>query len=297
MKPTSLVIGMGIGQLYKSVLENLGHEVVTVDNDISKGADFPTVESALLINENFTTAHICTPNFTHFELALKLASKCKIVFIEKPGVANSENWSTLLHTFPKTRFMMVKNNMWRDNIDEMKSYVDSAREIKIKWINKNRIPGPGSWFTTKKLAFGGVSRDLMPHLLSLYVALNDDWFTSQMTGHEARQKFSLDQIENTEYGQVKRDGVYDVDDLCKIKYMKNGRVWKMEANWADNKADDRAVEFELNDGTIKRFELGLCPENAYQQMIIDCIANINNKEFWDRMAVIDFWIHERIEQF
>ena len=33
----------------------------------------------------------------------------------------------------------------------------------------------GSWFTTRKLAFGGVSRDLMPHLLSLYVAMNPHW--------------------------------------------------------------------------------------------------------------------------
>jgi predicted dehydrogenase len=297
MKPTSLVVGMGIGQLYKTVLENLGHNVVTVDNDIGKNADFPTVESALLVHNDFTTAHICTPNFTHFELALKLANNCKIVFIEKPGVADSSNWTTLLHTFPKTRFMMVKNNMWRSNIDEMKSYVESARTIKFKWINKNRIPGPGTWFTTKKLAFGGVSRDLMPHLLSLYVAVNDDWMTSQMTGQEARQRHSLDKIESTEYGAVKRDGVYDVDDLCKIKYMKNGRVWKMEANWADGKADDRAIEFEMDDGTVKRFELGLCPEQAYQNMISDAVKNIDNKDFWDRQASIDHWIHERIQQF
>jgi hypothetical protein len=147
------------------------------------------------------------------------------------------------------------------------------------------------------LAFGGVSRDLMPHLLSLYIALNDNWKDSQLTGHEARQIHTLDKIQDTEYGTVKRDGIYDVDDLCKIKYMKNGRVWKMEANWADGVADNRGIDFELPDGTVTRFELGLCPEEAYKNMIDTCITNISNDNFWKEQYEIDMWIHERIEQF
>lgn len=293
----SLVVGMGIGKLYKQVLQELGIEVITVDSDIGKGADLPNIESAILAHGPFLTAHICTPNFTHFDLAMKLAKVSKIVFVEKPGVANSSSWATLVSTHPNTRFMLVKNNMWRDNIEEMRQCVANARTVKIKWINKNRIPGPGTWFTDKKLAFGGVSRDLMPHLLSLYIALNDHWKTSQMTGQEARQLWTLDKIEDTEYGAVKRDGVYDVDDLCKIKYMKNGRVWKMEANWADGKEDNRAVEFEMDDGTVKRFELGLCPESAYKAMIADCLKNLNNEDFWIEQEIKDFWIHERMEQF
>jgi predicted dehydrogenase len=291
----SLVVGMGIGQLYKQVLEELGIEVITVDNDISKGANFPTVESAVVAYGPFDTVHICTPNFTHYELAVKLAKHTKILFMDKPGVSNGEAWTNLVNMFPGTRFMMVKNNMWRDNIPEMRDCVADARTVKIKWINKNRIPGPGTWFTTKKLAFGGVSRDLMPHLLSLYIALNDNWEDAQITGHEARQIHTLDKIQDTEYGAVKRDGVYDVDDLCKIKYMQNGRVWKMEANWADGVADNRAVEFEMADGTVKRFELGLCPEEAYKNMIDCAISNVSNDAFWQRQFAQDMWIHDRIQ--
>ena len=36
----SLVIGMGIGNLYHEVLTNLGYEIVTVDQDATKNADF-----------------------------------------------------------------------------------------------------------------------------------------------------------------------------------------------------------------------------------------------------------------
>lgn len=292
---TSLVVGMGIGSLYVKVLEELGHGVITVDSDPEKKADFLTVEDAINECRLFDTAHICTPNFTHAKIAQQLAPFTGIVFVEKPGVANSEVWTTLWHTYKNTRFMMVKNNMWRDNLAEMRSHVAGARTVKIKWINKNRIPSPGTWFTTKELAYGGVSRDLMPHLLSLYIALNPMWRTAQMTGQESRQLWTLDKIEDSEYGTVKRDGVYDVDDLAKIKYMQNGRVWKMVANWADSQADDRCVEFEKDDGTVTRFELGLCPEEAYKAMIAEAVANKDNFEFWKQQFEYDTYIHERIE--
>jgi predicted dehydrogenase len=285
---------MGIGQLYKTVLTNLGHTVVTVDQDTTKGADFDSVDKALLVHGLFDTAHICTPNFTHFEMAARVAPCTKIVFIEKPGVATSDTWIKLVTEFKQTRFMMVKNNMWRSNIEELRSHVANARTVKIKWINKNRIPNPGTWFTTKKLAYGGVSRDLMPHLLSLYIALNSKWNTANMTGQEKRQQHTLDTIQDTEYGAVKRDGVYDVDDLCKIKYMQNGRTWKMEANWADGKEDHRAITFEMDDGTDIVFELGLCPEEAYQAMIKEAVERVDDPVFWAEQIEQDIWIHDRI---
>lgn len=292
---TSLIVGMGIGNLYATVLDKLGHGIITVDADPSKEADFTSVDDAINEIRLFDTVHICTPNFTHEEIARKLAPVSKMVFVEKPGVKDSEAWQKLVNDFKYTRFMMVKNNMWRDNIEEMKSYVTHARAVKIKWINKNRIPNAGTWFTTKELAFGGVSRDLMPHLLSLYISLNDQWKTATPTGHESRQVHTLSKIENTDYGIVKYDGIYDVDDLCKIKYMQNGRTWKMEANWADGKADHRAITFELDDGTEKVFELGLCPEEAYQAMIAEAVENKDNPKFWLKQFEIDTWIHKRVE--
>jgi len=294
MTKRSLVVGMGIGQLYKTVLTNLGHEVITVDQDIGKGADLPTIESAILAHAPFDTVHVCTPNFTHFEIAAKIAPHTKIVFIEKPGVINGAAWQQLVEQFKYTRFMMVKNNMWRDNIEELRSHAANARTVKIKWINKNRIPNPGTWFTNKKLAYGGVSRDLMPHLLSLYIALNPKWNTANMTGQEKRQQHTLDTIQDTEYGTVKRDGVYDVDDLCKIKYMQNGRTWKMEANWADGKEDHRAITFEMDDGPDIVFELGLCPEEAYQAMIKEAVERMDDPVFWIKQIEQDIWIHDRI---
>ena len=174
-----LVIGMGIGQLYKSVLEAAGHQVVTVDADANKKAEFVSVESALTAYSAFDTAHICTPNFTHEAIARQVAGAAAIVFIEKPGLKSSGAWESLVKDFPNTRFMMVKNNQWRSNIDDLVGLAKQSKKISINWINNDRVPSPGSWFTTKELAFGGVSRDLMPHLLSLFMRLDQNYQLSK----------------------------------------------------------------------------------------------------------------------
>jgi predicted dehydrogenase len=288
----SLVVGMGIGQLYKSVLTQLDYEVCTVDTDINKNADFPSIEPAILLHGSFDTVHICTPNFTHLDLAVKLAPISKIVFIEKPGLIDRNEWAKLCKRFPRTRFMMVKNNMWRDNISELQQKASLAKNVDIEWIRRNCIPSPGSWFTTRKLAFGGVSRDLMPHLLSLYIALNPNWRIDSLNGVASIQNWLLEDIESTEYGTVNPNGTYDVDDLCNIHF---SNKWSLRANWRSMNTERSAITFINQDNSRDVFELGWCPEEAYLNMIKDAIENLNNDEYWKVQLEIDLWIHERIE--
>jgi predicted dehydrogenase len=289
----SLVIGMGIGQLYKTVLLELGHTVVTVDADPKKGADFYDYGFAFAAHGHFDTVHICTPNYTHINLARHAAiHDAGIVFVEKPGVENSGIWAQLCEDFPGTRFMMVKNNQWRDNIAELKSLAELAKTVNLNWINKDRVPNPGTWFTTKQLAFGGVSRDLMPHLLSLYIALNPIWRTDNVNKIEAERKWQLNELTTTDYGQVKADGVYDVDDVCYITFTDK---WNLTANWRSMDRDQRNIEFIMPDDTVETFELGLCPEYAYKEMIRDAVANLNNNKFWKNQYDQDMWIHQLIE--
>ena len=283
---------MGIGQLYKSVLTKLGHIVYTVDQDSSKGADFISVDSAIVTHTFFDTVHICTPNFTHFELAAKLAPYSKIVFIEKPGVTTSATWQKLITTFPQTRFIMVKNNMWRSNITDLQALADKAKNVNIRWIRKNCIPHPGSWFTTRKLAFGGVSRDLMPHLLSLYIALNPKWRIDSVNGKGSQMMWNLEDIDSTEYGVINPNGTYDVDDKCHIDF---GNKWGCQADWRSMTADDSSIQFIMQDNSVERFDLGWCPEDAYESMIREAVERVDDYQFWLDQFDIDTWIHERIE--
>ena len=287
----SLIIGMGIGNLYKDVLTKIGHEVVTVDLDPTK-ADFTDIKLAIRKHSWFETAHICTPNFTHKELAEQVAAHAKIVFIEKPGLKTSKEWTDLVKMRPYTRFMMVKNNMWRSNINDLKELATKAKKVNITWARKNCIPSPGSWFTTKKLAFGGVSRDLMPHLLSLYIAMNPDWLKEQQTGKMSTACWNLESIDSTEYGTINPKGTYDVDDRCHLLF---GDKWQLLADWRTMKEDDSSIKFIMEDNSEERFELGWCPEDAYQNMITDAISNVDNDKFWNTQLLQDFWIHERIE--
>jgi predicted dehydrogenase len=291
MSKRSIIIGMGIGALYKDVLTKLGHEIVTVDLTPGK-ADFTELKLAINKYSWFETAHICTPNFTHKEIAEQIAPYAKIIFIEKPGVSTSAEWTDLIRKRPFTRFMMVKNNMWRNNILDLCKLADNAKSVKIQWIRRNCIPSPGSWFTTRKLAFGGVSRDLMPHLLSLYVAMNPAWRNEQTNGQAALMQWVLENIESTDYGTVNPNGTYDVDDMCVINF---GSKWKLEANWRSMDKEDSSIEFIMPDNSIERFELGWCPEEAYHNMIVNAIDNADNSKFWLEQYAIDTWIHERIE--
>jgi len=291
MNKRSLIIGMGIGQLYKSVLTTLGHEVTTVDLDPSKDADYNNVRSAIAGNW-FDTVHICTPNFTHFSIAEEVAPYARIIFIEKPGVKTSEEWQKLVRHRPFTRFMMVKNNMWRSNIDDLKTLATKAKTVNIEWTRKNCIPSPGSWFTTRELAFGGVSRDLMPHLLSLYIAMNPDWRKDQVNGRSAQMVWGLKDIKSTDYGTINPNGTYDVDDKCSINF---SNKWHCTANWRSMTYENSAIEFIMQDNSVERFELGWCPEEAYLNMIKDAIDHADDHKFWLNQYEIDTWIHERIE--
>mgnify|MGYP003341124063 CR=1 FL=1 len=288
----SIIVGLGIGNLYKTQLELLGHNVITVDLDPSKQATFTDINHALDNNPCFETAFICTPNFTHFSLANKLAKFSKIVFVEKPGVETSSLWYDLITSNPKTRFMMVKNNQWRDNIDEFKSLAEKSEKIYLHWINQNRVPNPGSWFTNRKLAFGGVSRDLIPHLLSLYITLEPNYKQTGWLKRQFYQRWRLEDLSSTGYGVIDPLGVYDVDDRAELYTVINGKYYGIVADWRSNGDNDIGIHFD------KEYrELGLCPESAYKAMIETALKNIDNKDFWIDQNHQDLWIHDVITTF
>jgi predicted dehydrogenase len=290
---TSLVVGMGIGNLYAAVLDDLGHGVITVDSDPGKGADFTNVDDAISKCRSFDTVHICTPNFTHIKIARKLAACSRIVFIEKPGVATSDAWKQLVADYPKTRFVMVKNNQYRTEIEQFKELAKQSSTVYLKWNNCNRIPNPGSWFTDKSLAFGGVSRDLIPHMLSYYCVLSDYTKGNKLYAM-AVQRNELKDIDSTDYGVINYDGVYNVDDFCEMEFSNGNTKYILTANWRTLSPSDIGISFVINGETIK-FELGLCPESAYKQMIYEAVENLNNDTYWQEQLAQDIWIHKQIE--
>lgn len=289
----ALVIGLGMGQQYRDWLQELQYAVTTVDVDPNKQADYINISDAIE-NNNYDIVYIGTPNWTHELIARQVANNTKLVLIEKPGVIDSKSWQSLIEDHPNTRIMMVKNNQYRSEINEFKRLSTQSLKIFVRWNNANRIPHPGSWFTTRSKSFGGVSRDLMPHMLSYYCALTDFKNGSKIKS-SASQRYKLEDIVNTEYGIINPQGTYDVDDFCHLEFKNDNIDWILTSNWKTNlDHDDSSISFDMKNSAI-RYELGLCPKEAYQTMIGTAMKNLDNDSFWQRQLEQDIWIHQQIE--
>jgi hypothetical protein len=132
-------------------------------------------------------------------------------------------------------------------------------------------------------------------MLSYYCALTD--FTKgQKVDSTSIQNYLLSDITSTDYGTVNSDGVYDVDDFCKIEFKNENTIWSLSANWKTNlDHDDSSIAFGMKNSAV-RHELGLCPESAYKKMIETAVENLNNDAFWDNQFAQDVWIHEQLEE-
>ena len=291
----TLIVGLGFGQLYKKIYESMGAEIITVDSEQSTNPNFVELTTAIEAHPEFDTAHICTPNKTHFALAKKLSGHANIVFVEKPGVKSVAQWTALTHD-KQTKYVMTKNNQYRDNIGEMANLGQKMSSIDLNWKNKNRIPSPGTWFTNKDLAFGGVSRDLLPHMLSLlFVLAPNDYESYNIIDKKIEQRYRLEDCTDTDYGKVKEDGVYDVDDSAYLKLVGPNNIIKVNTAWRTDEEDDIAVHMYKGDIKFRSFSLGLCPEEAYKKMIGNHVKNLNNEEFWKEQNKQDLFIHKILE--
>jgi len=290
----ALVVGLGMGTQYALWLTELGYNVYTVDVDPGKAASYTDVAVALGHHPQLDVVYIGTPNWTHESIAQQVAPHAKLVLVEKPGVKYSSNWQQLVASYPDTRIMMVKNNQFRPEIKRFKQLADQSDKIYVRWNNANRIPHPGSWFTTKEKAFGGVSRDLMPHMLSYYCALTD-YRQGVKIKAKAIQSYELKDIHSTDYGSVNPNGTYDVDDFCHFEFKNGSTTWVLSANWKTNlDHDDSSISFSMKNSAL-RHELGLCPAEAYKAMIQEAMDNLDNNNFWQKQLDQDLWIHQQIE--
>ena len=288
----ALIVGMGIGELYKSIYESKLWDVTTVDQN--KPADYWDIEE---VEGEFDVAHICTPNWTHGTIARTIASRCKIVFVEKPGLRTAEHWEALVHTFPNTRFCMVKNNQFRHNVADLYMIARKSDEIVLNWHNYNRVPNPGSWFTDKSRAWGGVSRDLMPHLLSWVQVFEPEWISLGLYSANKHQHYTLDTVGSTDYGVVDPGGVYDVDDTAELMLNNEWHMYTCTTSWKNPVGDKINIEFYKQGDLIHTEPLGLCPEDAYEKMVDTAIDNLYNDRYWSEQFARDVWIHKQLELF
>ena len=281
MNKTALVIGLSMGRQYASWLEQLGYKVITADVDPARKAFYTDYADAVRYSI-YDIIYIGTPNWTHELIARDVVDKTKILIIEKPGFVNSTAWKKLATDNPNTRILMVKNNQYRLELSGFKDLLKVSKRVNVVWSRRAGVPA-SPWFKEKDRAFGGVSRDLMPHLLSYYTTL---------TEYKDGVKVYADAVDRHDTG---------IDDFCEIE-IKNGNVnWTFTASWQNNKEDLHYIEFDLGTNKV-RFELGDyvtafggCPAAPYMAMIQAAVDNIDNNNFWQSQLEQDCWIHKQVE--
>lgn len=258
----------GIGaNVYYPELQKLGYDIDVFDTKIPD----VTYNRLEQIEKSYDLAVICTPNFTHKRIASHLAMQgTRRVFVEKPGVADASGWYGLCSSNPKTQFHLVKNNLYRESYGDIFRLIfeKDLIGVDINWLNKNRIPNPGSWFTEKKLSFGGVSMDLMPHLYCFGYKIFGKELIDVVCYQKKYQRWNLSQIETTDYGRVNPNGIYDVDDFAFVNGELNNISIRMTASWKDG-YDKQSITLFFKDGSTYEWEFGLCPSEAYGLMLQD----------------------------
>lgn len=283
-----LIVGLGIGSMYERIIrESELCNVHTLDIDPEKLPDFITSEQVKeycnIQGEHFTfdLIIVSVPNYLHESVVDDLKEYGRLFLVDKPGFQTKERWAEKLKS---VKMVMVKNNIYRNEIFELKKNIPDT--MIISWTNKNRIPNPGSWFTTKEKAFGGVSRDLMPHLLSIYFFVYG--ILRIFVRGNVNQYFRLQDIDSTDYGFVNKNGIYNVDDHCSIIF-RNAALY---ASWKDATGLLKDDFFILESGETV-LNLGLCPEYAYLRMIEDMLTLSDERYEWHNQ--IDLKIHSILD--
>lgn len=265
----ALIVGTGgIGQVYIEQANRLGHKVITVDTKLD--ADFKSVDEFCKSDRHADYAVLATPNFTHLPLASLLADQkqMKMIIVEKPGFPNASLWTAFYQNYPKTKLFLAKNNLFRTEMDMFDHMpLDDIQRIDIIWENKSRIPNPGTWFTNKKLAFGGVGHDLVPHLYCFAIATGVELTKLEDFEIDKRQIFDLTTCGQTDYGIIDYNGIYDVEDFVAIKFTANDIKYTIVADWKNNKEDNQSMIITFKSGAQLTYNFGLCPNVAYGDMV------------------------------
>jgi UDP-N-acetylglucosamine 3-dehydrogenase len=143
----------GWGKNHARILSHLGvlGAVCDADQDRAKetgqkyGVNHYTSVDTMLESENVDAVFVCTPTSTHSDIATKLISKKKSVFVEKPMTYKSEEGEKLSELAKKNNVLLTCGYIERFNpaVETVKDIVKSKKYgelIMLEFHRENRMP-------------------------------------------------------------------------------------------------------------------------------------------------------------
>ncbi len=236
---------------------------------------FESVDEMLEKAAGLDAVSIIVPNKFHAPLALQCLKAGKHVFCEKPPGLSAAEVKEMVDVAEKQgkTLMFNFNNRARPESQAMKKYVDDGtigtiNSAQAKWIRRTGIPGFGGWFTTKAMAGGGATIDLLHMIdLSLY------FMGYPEPAHVLAKTFDThitDPGFKGPWGIPDREGgTTDVEAAAHgFVLFKSGQVLSLQVSWAEMvKREEVSVVFQGTKagGKVER----LFARDGYDETAID----------------------------
>jgi predicted dehydrogenase len=197
-----VIVGAGLmGKWHSFYARKLGASIVgVVDKNVSRAQAlagrsgpakaFPELEQCL-VRCNPDVAQICTPVFSHFELARLALEANAHVMIEKPAARTADETETLLHLARRRQrlFTPVHQFPFQDGFQRLRHAIAGLGEpVRVKYEAFTAGGSGQSGENRRRILF-----DILPHPLSLGTALFGSSFlnTLELTGPQSCDELDL----------------------------------------------------------------------------------------------------------
>jgi predicted dehydrogenase len=170
-------------------------------------------------DKSIDVVEICTPNFTHAEIAIAAAKAGKIVISEKPLALNGKQAKTMVDAVEKAGVANFVSFNYRrvPAVTMVKQLIDEGRFGRIfhyranflqDWTISPDVPqgGMGTWRLDVKAAGSGVTGDLLAHCIDTAL-----WHNGPITRVNAMTETFVKERMHTETGKKEKVGI---DDAC-----------------------------------------------------------------------------------
>jgi predicted dehydrogenase len=189
-------------------------------------------------NPDIDVVHVCTPNPSHYEIAMLALNNGKHVYCEKPMALTYKDAKEMCDTARAKGVKLTSGTQWRYNPApmRMKKMVENGEfgdiyYVKSSQLRPRRLPAYGV-YTSKAGNGGGVLLDGGPHSIDLPMWLTDNYDVKCVYG------VTFDKMKNfpegNDLGPWDPEN-FDVEDTALAMItMKNEMVIYMETAWATN---------------------------------------------------------------
>jgi predicted dehydrogenase len=213
---------------------------------------FDSVSAMLEECPELDAVSIIVPNKFHASLSIQCLQAGKHVFCEKPPALSAAEISTVIEAARVAGkvLMFNFNNRARPESLAMKEYIDSGmagviNSAQAKWVRRTGIPGFGGWFTTKELAGGGATIDLL-HMIDLAMHFMGYPEPAHVLA-KTFDTFATDKRFKGPWGIPDREGgITDVEAAAHgFVTFKTGQVLSLQVSWAEMvKREEVSVVFQ-----------------------------------------------------